>query len=143
MTFLERRRAPRINESLELAYSALKESEVSQAIKHVGRGGISPYFPTPMDNQPPTTVNISATGIAFATNHIFNKNDAVAISLLLDRSQPTIHIIGEVVEFLSDPEEMTGYVRINFLHIGQYDQLRLTNYINGYLKTGPAFKSIS
>lgn len=130
MINIERRQAYRINDSLLFSCQPLVEKEFVLAMKQTenfAKTRVHP-FPTIAIQQLPTTVNLSMNGMAFATEERFVVGDYIAVTLLLSITAPPLRIVARVIDFVPDPEGVTGYVRLNFETMAQYNRLRLANY---------------
>lgn len=131
MTHRERRQAARINTLFIFNYKRITPEEYESARNQLCQANATrlPPFPSISPRQIPTNINISANGMSFATQGYFVVNDAIAISLMINRSGAPLRLIARVIEFIQDPEGSTGYVRLNFEEMTQYDRLQLANFI--------------
>lgn len=138
MSFIEQRSAFRINDTLILNYIKLAGKEPQLAIDAIESGNPNEddehIFPEVSPERTPTTINLSATGIACTTNKLLAKDDTLAISLYLSVAEPAIRIVGKVIEMKEDPEGGTGYLRVHFTHITQHDKLRIMNYTSKFIE---------
>jgi len=135
----DRRSAVRIQDSLLFGCRLLRKTEMAKAMLECEEyeSESCDVFPPITDHSFPVTVNISATGMAFATEQAFPVGESVAISLQLSITSKPMRIIGRVVDFVEDPEGSTGYVRLSFDVMAQYSRLRLTNYTLSKWKRKP------